>query len=250
MNKPIRFFSALLLAAAVFCGGAVTAAAQDQTGHTQMYLPTGDNAVIQFAGNDDTFFRFSGIVPGDTLTQTIELENRRNETVTFYLNAADRYENQALMEKITMTITNTDTNQVIYRGNMTGRPTSAYNNDMLKDDNTRRNGINLGNFTARSKAHLKAELHVPVTVDNDYADSISKVIWEMRAQTPGPAFPGGTRPGGRTPGSGYPDTDTGGDLSTIRDNDIPLAGDLYTIPNGQTPWPTCQKPAARRAPAA
>lgn len=237
MNKSIRFCSSLLLAAAVFCGGAVTAAAADQTGSTQMYLPSGDNAVIQFVGSDNTFFRFMDIVPGDTLTQTIQLENRRNETVTFYLNGTDSYENRDLLEKITMTITNTDTNQVIYRGNMTGRPTTAYNNDLLKNNDTQRNGINLGNFAARSTARLKAVLYVPPEVDNDHADAVSKVTWEMRAQTPGPAFPGGTTPGrpGTGGGSSYPDTDSDGNTTTITDNDIPLAGDLFSIPDGQTP---------------
>lgn len=240
MKNSMRVFSSLLLAAGLFCGGAITASAKNQEGKTQMVLPGGNSASIQFSNGADSFFNFSGVVPGDTLTQEIEVKNNRSETVTFYLNAAAPTQNEALLREISLTITNTATNRVIYSGNLTGNPTSAYGDDLYKNSTTRLNGINLGSFSANSTLYLKAVISVPLTVDNTYADNISKVTWQVRAQMSDPYYPGGTtRPSTPRGTPSYPDTDTDrsspGNLATINDNDVPLAGNLFTIPDGQVP---------------
>lgn len=239
MKNRIRVFSSLLLAAALFCGGAVTASAANQSGRTQLYLPGGNNTSIQFGSGQNSFFNFNGVVPGDTLTQEIEIRNDRSERVTFYLNAASPLENEALLKEINMTITNTGNNQVIYSGNLSGSPTTAYGDDLYKNSSTHVNGINLGGHNGNTNLTLKVNIFVPVAVDNTYANGISKVTWQVRAQMADPQSPsypgGGSRPSNPSGTPSYPDTDNPSGLSTIGDNDVPLAGDLFTIPNGQVP---------------
>lgn len=231
MKKNIRGLSAVLLAVTLLAANTLTVVAADQSGSTQMNLPGGRNAAIQYTGGADTFFRFTNVIPGDTLTQNIEIQNSRNETVTFYLNATDSSGESALLQQIGLTVTNVSSNQVIYKGNLTGKPTSAYSNDMYKNSGPQRSGINLGSFSKNTAVSIKAEITVPLTLDNDYADKVSQVTWNIRAQIPDP--PSSSSYPGR--GTNRPDTDLDRSYWIITDEDIPLGGALYTIPDQQIP---------------
>lgn len=142
----------------------------------------------------DLFANFKGVMPGDTLTQTIEVKNdfKGCDHVKIYLRAEEIAAEAAndtvtmaqLLSQLTMTVKNGDT--VIYTASPDGRTG-------LKEN------VLLGDFRPGKGATLTVELSVPLSLSNEYAEALAKINWVFTAEqindpTPVPASPVVTSP--------------------------------------------------------
>ena len=82
MKKIISICLALLLAAAL-CGSAMAAAAVTYEGGAEkfVFVPGSEYS------DSDLFENFKGVLPGDTITQTIRVQNASDKQVRIYLRA-------------------------------------------------------------------------------------------------------------------------------------------------------------------
>lgn len=245
-QAALRGVSALLLAGALFLGSGVALSAADRTGDARLYLEAGDNAGIRFS-QGDAFFNMEGAVPGDTLEQTIRIDNRRNERAAFYFKAslpdaagAQRYtDNLNMLRQLRLDLWNGSS--LVYRGDLTGGANSLYG--AVGNLTSGTYGIRLGEAAAGGAITLRAVIHIPLAVNNTYADKVSRINWEVRAELPDPAYTTTTTTrGGDSTVDGEPSraattttTTSTPNTTTIRDEDIPLSDNLYSIPDNQTP---------------
>lgn len=223
---------AALTACALFAGSSLAAMAADQSGTVSLYLPTGNKPEIQYE-TGSSFLKFDGVMPGDTLTQEIQLENKRSETATFYLKVLGQAGN-TLLQKLTLEIKKD--NQVIYKGNLTGSTTSVYGNMSSA------NGAKLGQWKAKSTATVTAIITVPKELDNVFVEQTTAITWQIRAEIKGDAD-GKTTTSRNDDGTTLLDRDTpsltGGlnddNTTTITEAEVPLGDDPFTIADNQVP---------------
>ncbi len=128
----------------------------------------------------DLFDNFKGVMPGDTLTETITVKNTAAccDFVKIYLRAKPHGDSNPLssevaeaetvvsmedfLSQLTMTVWNGDTK--IYEG-------SPDELDGLK------NNVLLGTFRRNQGTTLTVELKVPIELGNEYANRVGEVDW-------------------------------------------------------------------------
>lgn len=157
-----------------------------------------DNFVVAFENGsdgfiktgDDFFSNFGTLMPGDTVSDTVEIANhyKRNVQITFstdYEETSDEIVRD-LLTKITLTIQKGE--EEIYKG-----PLAA---DALKD------GIVLKTYRPGDAETLRYELSVPAELNNKYALSDAKVKWIFKA-----SFNDASRSSGSSTGSSISSSD-------------------------------------------
>ncbi len=128
----------------------------------------------------DLFDNFKGVMPGDTLTETITVKNTASccDFIKVYLRAEAHGDSNPLssevakaetvvsmedfLSQLTMTVWNGDTK--IYEG-------SPDELDGLK------NNVLLGTFRRNQGTTLTVELNVPIELGNEYANRVGEVDW-------------------------------------------------------------------------
>lgn len=165
------------MAAMVLLGLSATAFAADSTVTWQ-----GQDKGFAFAPGStytatDLFGSFKGVMPGDKRTQTITLKNAATDSdyVQFYLRAEPHSDPANLPQTNTGLAEMTDfLSQLtlrVYNGS-----TLIYNSTADKTASLTDN-LPLAQLASGESLTLKAELEVPITLDNQYANRIGEVDW-------------------------------------------------------------------------
>lgn len=197
--------------------------------------------------DNDLFSNMKELMPGATVTNTVEMKNLSSREVTMYLRAypdfvtkdngasaeRDRTETSEtgdkstadpagktfrddILDQIEMTLTLDG--KVIYQGSADGETPEAGYTALTAEDF----GIKLGSFAANSTKKLEVKLILPgPKFDNSFANSFDAVDWVFCAEGTTPDNGGGNS-GGSSGG--------GGGTKTIKDPSVPLGpGDANIV---------------------
>lgn len=197
--------------------------------------------------DNDLFSNMKELMPGATVTNTVEMKNLSSREVTMYLRAypdfvtkdngasAERNRTETsetgdkstadpagktfrddILDQIEMTLTLGD--KVIYKGSADGKTPEAGYTAMTTADY----GIKLGSFAAGEEKKLEVKLVLPgPKFDNSFANSFDAVDWVFCAEGTTPDNGGGNS-GGSSGG--------GGGNKTIKDPSVPLGpGDANIV---------------------
>lgn len=169
MKNIMKLGCALLLAMLMV---AATALADDAS-----VIYRGRSSAFDFApgseySDTDLFANFKNVMPGDTLTQTITVENRSSKKVRIYLQAKEGVseEDAELLSQLHLTVRSQ--NGTIF--------------DAAADE---KGGLArprlLGTFKTKGKTQLTVTLEVPIELDNAYMNRIGTIPWTfMMAEMP------------------------------------------------------------------
>lgn len=152
---------------------------------------------LQILEDKDLFDNMKNTMPGDTKSETVLVENRINQSVTFYLYATvDSLELDnpeivfgknymtELMKQVHLTVYNKTTSTFIYKGPATGNPADKIGNQeiygsMVQNvDGNGGYGVLLGTLSGNSSMDLEVTITLPgASMDNSYQDSFGYVNW-------------------------------------------------------------------------
>ena len=165
---------------------------------------TSDNKVIlidktqklQVLEDKDLFDDMKECMPGDTRTETVQIDNNLNQKATFYLYATvdstqenDKLVAQAnyaaeLMKLIHLTVLDKTNNKIIYKGPATGNPLDKVGDQeivgsMVKNvDGNGAYGVLLGDIAEKTSIMLEVTIVIPgAGIDNRFQDSFGYVKW-------------------------------------------------------------------------
>ncbi len=184
MKKTFRIISSLVLVLMLLCSTAVSFA----TGSSSVTYKGKAKEFIFQPGSDysvtDLFTNFKGVMPGDTLTQKINVKNEASKKVNvkIYIRALGPAE-----------LENNNGEEIVSADD------SA---DFLKemkltvdtDDDTRlfeapvdqtaglTDWVCLGTFRSGADVDLNVNLEVPITMGNDYQERIGALDWQFMAE--------------------------------------------------------------------
>ena len=184
MKKTFRIISSLVLALMLLCSTAVSFA----TGSSSVTYKGKAKEFIFQPGSDysvtDLFTNFKGVMPGDTLTQQInvrneaskkvnvkiyiralgpaELENNNGEEIVSADDSAD------FLKEMKLTV-ETDSDKKLFDA-------SADQTAGLTD------WVCLGTFRSGADVDLNVDLEVPITMGNDYQERIGALDWQFMAE--------------------------------------------------------------------
>ena len=163
MKKIISICLALLLAAAL-CGSAMAAAAVTYEGGAEkfVFIPGSEYS------DSDLFENFKDVLPGDTLTQTIRVQNATDKQVRIYLRAEpveDMYED--FLSQLNMVVECKDKEIFDAEPSKTAQLT---NNTLL------------GTFKKAGSTELTVTLTVPAELGNEYMGAIGVVPWTFMVE--------------------------------------------------------------------
>ena len=223
MKRAMKCMTSLLLAVVLVLSVTITASA---AAPSITYKAKGDIRFAPGSGytSTDLFNGFKNVMPGDTIQETITINNEANDShyIKVYLQAiphdeesnpptyAKQEERQKdetvvtmndFLAQLTVSVKN-EAGETVYTGSVNG-PTEPV---LLA------NNLNRGD-----SADLTVELYVPIELGNEYANRVGEVDWKIKVE----AY---TRSSGGGGGGG------GGDITEeiIPDEDVPL-GDLPAV---------------------
>ena len=186
MKKTFRIISSLVLVLVLLCSTAVSFAAQDPEGSGVTYKGKAKEFIFQ-PGSDysvnDLFTNFKGVMPGDTLTQQINVRNDASKKVNvkIYIMAfgAAELENADNEEIVSME----DSADFLKEMKLT---VDAGNNRLFESPADQTAGLTdwvlLGTFRSGADVDLNVNLEVPITMGNDYQERIGALDWQFMAE--------------------------------------------------------------------
>ena len=170
MKKFMRTALILVMIAACL---ATTALAADPT-----VTYSGNSGNFVFAP-EDLFADFKGVMPGDTLTEQIEVKNNANDKVDvkIYIRALGATEGAEFLNQMKLTVTQTGGNNLF---------------EAQADETAQlTNWKPLGTFKSGARTTLDVTLEVPIEMGNEFQDAIGELQWEFRVEEypikPGPS---------------------------------------------------------------
>jgi len=245
MKKSKLFLTSVLILAALFIcsiGALGTLATEENENPTITLVASGNQANFTFNRDDGNLFdNFSGVMPGDTLTQTITVESARGNSGQFriYLYAAPGEETVPdFLKSMTLKVLSGGTELNV----MDAYKESGVENPYAK-------GVLLGTFHPGDSKNLTVSLTLPIEMNNSFQNAKSFVDWYLYAEqsinsgggegpypTPEPSpddppidIPDDDTPAGDLPDADIPDDEIpGGDLPSgkpVPIEDIPKTGD-------------------------
>lgn len=115
---------------------------------------------------ENLFADFKGVMPGDTLTEQIEVKNNANNKVDvkIYMRALGATENADFLNQLTLTVKQGETVLFSDKADQTAGLT---------------NWKPLGTFKSGSKTTLDVTLEVPITMGDEFQDAIGELQWEF-----------------------------------------------------------------------
>lgn len=163
MKKIISICLALLLAAAL-CGSAMAAAAVTYEGGAEkfVFIPGSEYS------DSDLFENFKDVLPGDTLTQTIRVQNDTDKQVRIYLRAESVSDiHKDFLSQLNMVVECKDKEIFDAEPSKTAQLT---NNTLL------------GTFKKAGSTELTVTLTVPAELGNEYMGAIGVVPWTFMVE--------------------------------------------------------------------
>ena len=179
MKRLFKTGSALLLALVLVLSLSLTAFA---AGATVTYTGM-ENGILLEPGSDytdtDLFGSFKGVMPGDQLSETIEIKNDASDCdyIKVYLRAQVHDEEG---NPLTYSQEDTVANMADFLKQLTMR---VYNGSELIYENTPdqagalAENVLLGTLFPQESLSLRVELDVPMELDNEYANRAGEVDW-------------------------------------------------------------------------
>lgn len=186
MKKTIRLISSLVLALVLVCGTTAISFAADATSHVT-YKGKAEQFIFQPGSKYSPtylFTNFKGMMPGDTLTQQIEVRNdaSKDVKVKIYMRALGPAELQD--KEGTVRVSKEESADFLKEMNLT---VDLVGNSRLFDapaDQTA--GLTewtcLGTFYSGASVTLDVGLNVPITMGNDYQESIGALDWQFMVE--------------------------------------------------------------------
>lgn len=184
MKKFFRIISSLVLALMLLCSTAVSFA----TGSSSVTYKGKAKEFIFQPGSDysvtDLFTNFKGVMPGDTLTQQINVRNEASKKVNvkIYIRAlgpAELENNNG--EEI---VSADDSADFLKEMKLTVETDSDKKLFDAPADQTAglTEWVCLGTFRSGADVDLKVNLEVPITMGNDYQERIGALDWQFMAE--------------------------------------------------------------------
>lgn len=222
MKKTIKKISVLALVLVMVCSSAATAFAMDASVRYE-----GDSDQFVFLPGSgysptDLFTNFKGVMPGDTIYQSLEVKNTTSDdyTVKLYMKAlgasdlkdADGNEivsyekSEELLKQMKLTVTEGSGGE--------------YFNAAANETAGLTDWVYLGEVSYGGAVELRLGLEVPITMGNDFQQRIGALQWTFKAEE----IPVGENPGGddeqegtTEPSGGDDDGDGDGDKDKDKD---------------------------------
>lgn len=114
----------------------------------------------------DLFSNFSDVMPGDSLTEEIEVRNNSDETRTIYMRAlAPSDADKDFLSQLQMKVSSSDGDTVF---DSTADQTAG-----LSD------WVGIGSYASGSSKKLSVEITVPIEMGNDYQNAAGDVKWQF-----------------------------------------------------------------------
>ena len=156
--KTVRICLCLLLAAALLCAGALAASVSYEGGAEDfVFLPGSAYS------DTDLFEGFKGVLPGDTIHQTIRVQNDSGAPVRIYLRADPvNPEDADFLNQLHMTVT-AGSKEIFDAA--AGVQAGLAENTLL------------GSFKQDGGTSLTVNLEVPIELGNEYMGRIGTVPW-------------------------------------------------------------------------
>ena len=184
MKKFFRIISSLVLALMLLCSTAVSFA----TGSSSVTYKGKAKEFIFQPGSDysvtDLFTNFKGVMPGDTLTQQINVRNEASKKVNvkIYIRAlgpAELENNNG--EEI---VSADDSADFLKEMKLTVETDSDKKLFDAPADQTAglTDWVCLGTFRSGADVDLNVDLEVPITMGNDYQERIGALDWQFMAE--------------------------------------------------------------------
>ena len=187
MKKMMKKLFSVLLALTVVLSFSVTAFAGDAS-----VIYTGEKDLIKLQPGSsytdtDLFDNFKNVMPGDNLTQNIHVSNTAADCdyIKVYLKALPHdAEKNPLSEKVaasgetieTMTAFLSQLTLILWQGETEiFRGTAA-------EAGTLENGVLLGELKKNESLELTAQLYVPPTMGNEFANRVGEVDWVFKVE--------------------------------------------------------------------
>lgn len=159
--------------AAAFCSIGVmlcTATAAHAAGPTFLTMEYSDDTRQIISSTDDLFSNITTLMPGDTFSDTLKIENKNKNSIELFFNSVplskDEYqleEDFKLLSKISLKIENND--KLIYDGNLAGDAISK--------------AVSLGKYKSGEKSEFKFTLNVDPSITNEYNMTETKIKWHF-----------------------------------------------------------------------
>ena len=133
---------------------------------------------------DDFFVNFPYLMPGDTYSDSVVLENDSDDDITMYFHT-EAIDDSELLEKIQLKITTV----------IDGKTVVVYEGPLQAED--LQSDIALGVIPAGDSGEFKFEINVPAELNNKYTIMSSEVKWVFYTELPDgtdPTEPDGTDP--------------------------------------------------------
>jgi len=186
MKRKLKSISSILLAIALILSVSVTAFAADST-----VTFKGAQEGFEFQpGSEytatDLFDNFKNVMPGDQLTETIQLKNEATDCdyIKLYMRAVVHDENDnPLSEKVAETETVATMQDFLSQLTM-----RIYNGDELiynaspDEAGALANNVLLGTLSKGESLNLRVELDVPIELGDEYANRVGEVDWIFLAE--------------------------------------------------------------------
>lgn len=151
----------------------------------------------------DLFTNFNNVVPGDTLTDTVDVVNNGDQEARLYMRAMGGYEGNDFLSQMNLKVTQRGGNDLF--------DAPADQMDGLEE------WVLLGDMSPGAKATLDLQLTVPLEMDNEYQDALGKLGWEFKVEEMGEPVPSPTTPTDSWDEGGKSGKKTAtGDVSPIR----------------------------------
>ena len=162
--KSLRICLGLLLMAALLCGSALAAASVSYEGGAEKFVFLPGSSY----GDTDLFEGFKGVMPGDTVRQTIRVENDSGAPVRIYLRAEPVTEEDAdFLNQLRMTVT---------AGSKEIFDAPAGTQEGLSENTL------LGTFKQDGGVTLTVTLEAPIELGNEYMGRAGTAPWVFLAE--------------------------------------------------------------------
>ena len=184
MKKFFRIISSLVLALMLLCSTAVSFATVSSSvtykGKAKEFIfqPGSDYSVT------DLFTNFKGVMPGDTLTQQINVKNEASKKVNvkIYIRALGPAELKN--EDGEQSVRQEESADFLKEMNLTVETDSDKKLFDAPADQTAglTDWVCLGTFRSGADVDLNVDLEVPITMGNDYQERIGALDWQFMAE--------------------------------------------------------------------